>query len=111
MIMLAMSKLKMRYREVLALRCYEQMNYSEIAELMNCTEFNARVTFCRGKKALQKQLSRSGFGKASLLGALILFGNMTSPSEAVAANISITSAAISPMGFMCLRAMVPLVCK
>ena len=93
-IMQAMSKLKMRYREVLALRCYEQMDYSEIAELMSCTEFNARVTFCRAKKALQKQLSRSGFGKASFLGALILFGKMTAPSEAPAANISITSATV-----------------
>lgn len=93
-IMLAISKLKMRYREVLALRCYEQMDYSQIAELMDCTEFNARVTFCRAKKALQKQLSRSGFGKGSLLGALILFGKMTAPSEAVASNISITSATV-----------------
>ena len=93
-IMHAMGKLKMRYREVLALRCYEQMNYSEIAELMNCTEFNARVTFCRAKKALQKQLTRNGFGKASFLGALLLFGKMTAPSEAAAANISITSATV-----------------
>jgi len=93
-IMEAMSKLKMRYREVLSLRCYEQMEYSEIAELMNCSEFNARVTFCRAKKALQKQLSRSGFGKSSLLGALILFGKLTAPSEAVSANVSVTSATV-----------------
>jgi RNA polymerase sigma-70 factor, ECF subfamily len=90
----AMSKLKMRYREVLSLRCYEQMDYAEIAELMDCTEFNARVTFCRAKKALQKQLSRSGFGKASLLGALILFGKLTSPSEAIAAQVSLGPATV-----------------
>ena len=78
----AMASLRTRQREVLALRCYEQMPYSQIAQLMGCSEFSARMLFCRAKKSLQKQLSRSGLSKATLLPALILFGRMTARTEA-----------------------------
>ena len=90
----AMRQLKPKQRAVLAMRCYEDMNHSQIAELMGCSELNVRVLFCRAKKALHMQLSRSGLRKEFLLTALILFGKMTAPSEAVAAGISITAAAL-----------------
>jgi len=89
-----MQDLKPNYRTVLVMRCYEQMEYSQIAELMSCTEFSVRVLFHRAKRALQKKLSRRGFGKGFLLPALILFGKMTAPTEAAAAQVLITSATL-----------------
>jgi RNA polymerase sigma-70 factor (ECF subfamily) len=90
----AMAKLKTRHKAVLVMRCYDEMKYSEIAESMGCSEFSTRMLFMRAKKALQKELSRNGFGKGSLLAALILFGKMTAPSEAAAAKVTVTAAAM-----------------
>lgn len=87
----AMQNLKTRHRAVLVMRCYDEMSYAEIAESMGCSEFSTRMLFLRAKKALQKQLSRNGFGRGSLLAALILFGKMTAPTEAAAANVSVTA--------------------
>ena len=50
------------------------------------------MLFLRAKRSLQKELSRNGFGRGSLLAALILFGKMTAPTEAAAAGISVTAA-------------------
>ncbi|MHC4084292.1 MAG: RNA polymerase sigma factor [Planctomycetota bacterium] len=88
-----MGELKPRYRKVLIMRCYEEMEYSEIAELMGCSELSSRVLFCRAKRSLQKHLSNKGFRKGFLVTALVLFGKMTAPSEAAAAGVSITTAA------------------
>jgi RNA polymerase sigma-70 factor (ECF subfamily) len=88
----AMQNLKTRHRAVLIMRCYDGMSYSEIAESMGCSEFSTRMLFLRAKKSLQKQLSRSGFGRGALLTALVLFGKMTVSSEAAAAKISVTAA-------------------
>jgi RNA polymerase sigma factor (sigma-70 family) len=87
----AMDDLKPQYRKVLTMRCYEGMEYSEIAELMGCSELGARVLFCRAKRALQKQLSRKGFGRGFLVTALVLFGKITAPNEAAAAGVSVTA--------------------
>jgi RNA polymerase sigma-70 factor (ECF subfamily) len=87
-----MSRLKPQYRTVLTMRCYEDMEYSEIAELMECSELSVRVLFCRAKKAMHRQLSRRGFGKGTLLTVLALFGKFTAPSEAAAAEVSVTAA-------------------
>ncbi len=89
----AMNQLKPHYRAVLTMRCYEDMEYSQIAKLMDCTELSVRVQFYRAKKSLHRQLSSNGFSKGALLSALVLFGRMTAPSEA-AANISISSSAL-----------------
>jgi len=89
----AMKKLRTRHKAVLVMRCYDEMPYSDIAESMGCSEFSTRMLFLRAKKCLQRELSRNGFGKGSLLAALVLFGKMTAPSEAAAAQISVTAAA------------------
>lgn len=89
----AMKKLRTRHKAVLVMRCYDDMPYSDIAESMGCSEFSSRMLFLRAKRALQRELSRNGFGKGSLLAALVLFGKMTAPSEAAAAQISVTAAA------------------
>jgi len=89
----AMKKLRTRHKAVLVMRCYDEMPYSDIAESMGCSEFSTRMLFLRAKKCLQRELSRNGFGKGSLLAALVLFGKITAPSEAAAAQISVTAAA------------------
>ncbi|MHC4616693.1 MAG: RNA polymerase sigma factor [Planctomycetota bacterium] len=89
----AMVRLRPQYRAVLTLRCYKEMDYPAIAESLGCSEFAARKLFYRAKKALERQLARQGFGKGSLLMALVLFGKMTAPSEAAAAQVSIPAAA------------------
>ena len=90
----AIQGLKTRHRAVLVMRCYDGMSYAEIAESMGTTEFGTRMLFIRAKKALQRQLAKSGLGRGSLLAILILFGKMTAPSKAAAAQISVTAGTI-----------------
>lgn len=90
----AMQKIRTRHKAVLIMRCYDGMTHSEIAESMGCSEFSTRMLFLRAKKALQRELSRNGFGKGSLLAALVLFGKMTAPSKAAAAQVSVSAAAV-----------------
>jgi RNA polymerase sigma-70 factor (ECF subfamily) len=87
----AIWELKPRHRAVLAMRCYEEMGYEEIAELMDSNEMSVRVLFYRAKKALHRRLSRQGYGKGALLTVLALFGKMTAPSEAAAAEVTVTA--------------------
>jgi RNA polymerase sigma factor (sigma-70 family) len=89
----AMQKLRTQHKAVLVMRCYDGMAYADIAEAMGCSEFGTRMLFLRAKRALQRELSKNGFGKGSLLAALVLFGKMTAPSEAAAAQVSVTAAA------------------
>jgi RNA polymerase sigma-70 factor (ECF subfamily) len=88
----SIGRLQPRHRAVLTMRCYKGMKYSEIAELMKCSEFGVQALFYRAKKALAKELSHSGLGKGSLLTALVLFGKMTATSKAAAAKVSVTAA-------------------
>lgn len=90
----AMKRLKTRHRAVLVMRCYDEMSYAEIAESMGCSEFSTRMLFLRAKRSLQKQLSRNGFGKGSLLAALVVFGKITAPTEAAAAEVSVSAATV-----------------
>ena len=89
----AMEKLRTQHKAVLVMRCYDDMAYADIAEAMGCSEFGTRMLFLRAKRALQRELSKNGFGKGSFLAALVLFGKMTAPSEAAAAHVSVTAAA------------------
>ncbi|MFZ0035097.1 MAG: sigma-70 family RNA polymerase sigma factor [Sedimentisphaerales bacterium] len=89
----AMRGLKPQHRAVLAMRCYEEMQYSQIAQLMGSSELSTRVLFYRAKEALHKQLSSKGFGKDFMLSALALFGKMTAPSEVAAPSVTVTAAA------------------
>ena len=65
-----MRRLKPAYRNILILRCCEQMSYDEIAGFMGCKQMRVRVLFLRAKRSLKKQLSRRGFSKELLLAAL-----------------------------------------
>jgi len=81
------------------MRCYDGMTHSEIAESLGCSEFSTRMLFLRAKRALQRELSRNGFAKGSLLTALVVFGKMTAPSKAAAAQVSVT-AAVTKVGLL-----------
>ena len=88
---IAMGDLKLSYRNVLVLRCFEQLPFSEIAELMECKELGARVLFCRARKSLQKRLRRQGFGREMLLMALGVFGMLTAPAKAASSSTVLTA--------------------
>jgi hypothetical protein len=90
----AMRKIKPQYRDVLSMRCYEGMEYDKIAKLMDRSPFAVRMMFVRAKRALANQLARRGVNKGSLITALALFGKMTAPSEAAAAQVSVTAATV-----------------
>ena len=93
-VLISMRELSPRYRAILTMRCYRDMPYSEIARLMECTEFGAQSLFYRAKKALAKKLSHHGLGKGYLLTALVLFGKLTASTEAAVANVSVTAATL-----------------
>ncbi len=85
----AMQKLPPEQRIVLTMRCYELLNFPQIAEQLGYREFRARTVFSRAKKSLGRNLARNGLGKESLEGALLVFGKMTATSEASAAGVSV----------------------
>jgi hypothetical protein len=80
------------------MRCYENMSYAQIAEAMGMSELGCRLLFIRAKKKLQRRLYSLGYGQKSLLLALVLFGKLTAPSEAAAAQICITPSLVSAGG-------------
>ena len=70
------------------------MSYSDIAEVMGCSEFAAQKLFYRAKGSLKKQLIRRGLGRGSLMIALTMYGRLTAPTKAAAASVSVTSATV-----------------
>lgn len=89
----AMENMKLDQRNILILRCFEQMSYSEIAGFIGCKQLRARVLFFRAKHSLVCQLSHRGFGKGLLLAALGLLGLMTAPTKATATT-TVTAASL-----------------
>jgi hypothetical protein len=87
----AMRQIRLRHREVLALRCYEHKGYDQIANAMECSELGARLLFYRAKKSLARQLARNGLGRGSLLLALVIVGKLSAPSKAAAAGVTIAA--------------------
>lgn len=80
-----MAQLQLVYRNVLVLRCFENLSYTEIARQIGCKDLHAKVLFYRAKRMLRKHLARQGFGRDTLLTALGLFGLMTVPAKSSAA--------------------------
>jgi len=89
----SITSLKPKHRTVLILRCYEQMNYRDIAHTLQCSEFSARVLFHRAKHALRKHLTQKGLSKEALLSVIILFGKFTG-TEQTASAVPITTATL-----------------
>ncbi len=90
----SMQQIDPNHRAILTMRCYDQMSYAEIAQLMHCTEFSARSLFYRAKKALARRLAGYGLEKGALLTALVVFGKMTATSKAAAAHMTLTAASL-----------------
>ncbi len=92
----AMDAITLRYRNILTLRCFQDLSYSEIAVTTGGTEMQARLLFFRAKRSLRHQLAARGFKKkAQLLPALALFAALTSgESKAGAATILVDAAAL-----------------
>jgi RNA polymerase sigma-70 factor (ECF subfamily) len=65
----AMARLRLNHRNVLMLRCFEQMSFAEIADQMGCKELRARVLFFRARHSLSRQLTRKGFARGLLVTA------------------------------------------
>ena len=91
----AIAHLRFTYRSILVLRCYEELSFAEIAQLINCKEFGARVLFFRAKHALRQHLSRNGFGKELLLTGLGFFGILTLSTKATTTACSVNTASLN----------------
>ncbi len=91
----AMIDLRLPYRNVLVLRCYEQLSYREIAELVGCKELGARVLFCRARNSLRRKLARKGFGKEMLVTALGVFGALTAPAKTASTGGAVAASSLS----------------
>lgn len=89
-VLAAMHHLSPEHRAVIALRCYDQLSFPQIADQLGCGEFKARTLFARAKKTLGRNLARNGLSRGSLLGALVIFGKMSATSETAVADIAIT---------------------
>jgi RNA polymerase sigma-70 factor (ECF subfamily) len=90
----AMKHLKLKYRNILVLRCFENLEYPEIAEVLNISELQSRVLFFRAKTSLRKQLAGDGLGSRYFLLALALFGIATSSSKTVTTT-TVTAASMN----------------
>jgi RNA polymerase sigma-70 factor (ECF subfamily) len=89
-----MGQMKTAYRNILALRCFDQMSYTEIVQITGGTEMQARLLFFRAKHLLKKQLAQNGFKKEHLLPAIGLFGAITlSSTKPVSAAVTVSSTA------------------
>ena len=92
-VFMAMKRLKMKYRNILILRCFENMDYAQIGAVMNCSELRSRVMFFRAKTSLRRHLAMHGFGKYYFLIALALFGVVTTSAKA-ASSATITASSL-----------------
>ena len=90
----AIAELRFSYRNILVLRCYEDLSFAEIALLMNCKELGARVLFFRARNALQQRLARNGFQKETLLAGLALFEILTLSTKASSTAGSVNAASL-----------------
>lgn len=94
----AIKQLKFKYRSVLVLRCFEQLGYAEIGNVLNCSELQSRVMFFRAKNALKRQLAVQGFGRRYFMAGLALFAFITASTKTAYASGGLTVATIE-VGF------------
>jgi RNA polymerase sigma-70 factor (ECF subfamily) len=90
----AVDEMEPRQRAVLIMRCYDQMSYSQISQVMRCSQLGVRALFFRAKKTLARLLNSHGIDKTALPVALLFFGKLTARSQASAAAVSITTSTL-----------------
>ena len=96
----AMQAIKLNYRNILVLRCFDNLSYGQIAGIMGGSELKARLLFCRAKHSLRSQLERRGFQRDSLLAALTIFAGLTlrSGGKAAAKEVVLASSLETGLG-------------
>ena len=96
----AMQAIKLKYRNILVLRCLDNLSYSQIAGIMGGSELKARLLFFRAKYSLKNQLERHGFKRDSLLAALTIFAGLTlqNGKKAVAGEVVLASTLETGLG-------------
>lgn len=94
----AIMQMRLSYRNILVLRCFEQMSYAEIARLTDAKELGVRVLFYRAKQALRQQLARQGITKSALGAGLTLFGYLTAHSKGATATVSAATLDVGMVG-------------
>ncbi|MBN2182945.1 MAG: sigma-70 family RNA polymerase sigma factor [Sedimentisphaerales bacterium] len=91
----SMKNLKLRYRNILTLRCFDNLSYSDIAAISGGSELQARLLFFRAKQSLKHQLARKGVKKDQFFSAVGLFGILTATvTDNAAAATSISTASM-----------------
>jgi RNA polymerase sigma-70 factor (ECF subfamily) len=79
----ALDQLDARQKNVLILRCFDNLSFWQIAQIMNCSETSVRVLLFRARQSLCVLLRRKGVvTKTMFLGLLGVFGQATSSSKA-----------------------------
>jgi RNA polymerase sigma-70 factor (ECF subfamily) len=95
----AMQALQFKYRNILVLRCLDNLSYGQIAGILGGSELGARLLFCRAKHSLKSQLERHGFRRDSLLAALTIFAGLTARNGKKAAAGEVVLASSLEAGF------------
>jgi RNA polymerase sigma-70 factor (ECF subfamily) len=97
----AMQAIKFKYRNILVLRCYDNLSYGQIAGIMGGSELKARLLFLRAKHSLKGQLERHGFKRESLLAALTIFAGLTlrEGKKAAAGELVLAGSLDAGLGF------------
>jgi len=87
----ALEHLETKQKNVLILRCFDDLSFSQIAQIMNCSETSIRVLLFRARQNLRTNLRQKGVvTRAMFLGLLGAFGQATSASKA-AVTVSASS--------------------
>ena len=96
----AMRAIKFKYRNILVLRCFDNLSYGQIAGIMGGSELKARLLFFRAKHSLKSQLEQHGFKRDSLLAALTIFAGLTlqNGKKAVAGEVVLASTLETGLG-------------
>jgi len=96
----AMQAIKIKYRNILVLRCFENLSYGQIAGITGGSELKTRLLFFRAKHSLKNQLERHGFKRDHLLAALTMFAGLTvgTGKKAAAEEIVLASSLETGLG-------------
>ena len=99
-VMSAMRAIKFKYRNILVLRCFDNLSYGQIAGIMGGSELKARLLFFRAKHSLKNQLERHGFKRDHLLAVLTMFASLTmgTGKKAAAGEVVLASSLETGLG-------------
>ena len=60
----SMQSISERHRTILSLRCFEELSYAEISQVLGCSEFAAQMLFLRAKRAWRRSWAATAWAKA-----------------------------------------------